>query len=530
MRRGTSKPRRPELARLCLAVLCAVILAAPSTPAAAGDKKAPVPAGVEVAREHAPAAARALDTGVPAQVPASIESSVVRVLVYSNPPDFFSPWQKAGTQAFAGSGVIIDGHRILTNAHVVDDAVGVEVKRAGSGEQFEAAVSFVGHDCDLALLTVADEHFFDGAVPLALGELPAVNADVQTYGFPVGGETLSVSSGVISRIEVGEYTHSKERALIAQIDASINPGSSGGPVVRNSAVVGISMQMLEQAENVGYMVPAPVVRHFLDDVADGKVDGFPQLGAQLQPLESPALRSSLGLGPRQTGGLVTRVVFGSLAYGVLARGDVVVSIGGYPVAGDLTVTMPGIGRVAIDAVVGAQQVGARLGLSILRDGSARDVEVVLAGAVSLVPGRRVGEAPEYFLFGGAVFQPLTSEYFELYDELPPKLAAYADSKGVVTAERRQVVILSAVLPDPVARGYLDWESVVVRSVDGVVPRDLAHLAELIDRATGKFLRVETEDGFVMILDVQAAREAGPRILKKYGIAHDRSANLRDASR
>src|SRR5262245_13146799 len=84
-------------------------------------------------------------------VPASIESSVVRVLVYSNPPDFFSPWQRVGTQAFAGSGVIIDGHRILTNAHVVADAVGVEVKRAGSGEQYEAAVSFVGHDCDLAI-------------------------------------------------------------------------------------------------------------------------------------------------------------------------------------------------------------------------------------------------------------------------------------------------------------------------------------------------------------------------------------------
>jgi hypothetical protein len=286
------------------------------------------------------------------------------------------------------------------------------------------------------------------------------------------------------------------------------------------------MQMLEQAENVGYMVPAPVVRHFLDDVADGKVDGFPQLGVQLQPLESPALRSSLGLDARQSGGLVTRVVYGSPAYGVIERGDVVVSIGGYPVAGDLTVTMPGIGRVALEAVVGAQQIGTKLGLQILRDGQARDVEVVLAGAVSLVPGRRVGEDPEYFLFGGAVFQPLTAEYFELYDDLPPKLAAYADSKGVVTAERRQVVILSAVLPDPVARGYLDWESVVVRSVDGVVPRDLAHLAEIVDHTTAKFLRIETEDGFVMILDVQAARDAAPRILKKYGIAYDRSANLR----
>ena len=286
------------------------------------------------------------------------------------------------------------------------------------------------------------------------------------------------------------------------------------------------MQMLEQAENVGYMVPAPVVRHFLDDVSDSKYDGMPQLGARLQPLESPALRASLGLAPRQTGGLVSRIDFGSPAYGVLERGDVVVSIGGFPVAGDLSVAMPGIGRVSLDAVAASQQVGSRLALSILRGSSAREVEVVLARSTPLVPGRRSGEEPEYLVFGGAVFQPLTGEYFELYDELPPNLAGYADSKAVVTAERRQVVILSTVLPDAVARGYLDWESVVVRSVDGVVPRDLAHLCELVDHAAGKWLRVESEEGFVMVIDVDAARRAAPRILEKYGIAHDRSANLR----
>ncbi len=459
----------------------------------------------------------------------SIESSVVRVLVYSNPPDFFSPWQKTGTQASSGSGVIIDGHRVLTNAHVVSDAVGIEVKRAGSGEQFEAEASYIGHDCDLALLTVADEHFFEGAKPLALGDLPGVNEDVQTYGFPVGGETLSVTSGVISRIEVGTYTHSKEHLLIAQIDAPINPGNSCGPVVRDGAVVGISMQMLEAAESVGYMVPAPVVRHFLDDVADAKYDGFPHLGARLQPVESPALRESIGLDPRQSGGLVTRVDFGSPAFGQLARGDVIVSIGGYPVAGDLTVAMPGNGRVSLDAVISAQQVGAKLEMSVLRDGKLRDVELELADTAPLVPGRRLGEEPEYLVFGGAVFQPLTGEYFDLYDQVPPKLAAYSESGGVVTAERRQVVILSTVLPSPVGRGYLDWESVVVRNVNGVALRDLAHLADLVDHTTDKYLRLETEDGFVMILNVEAARQAGPRILEKYGIAFDRSENLRKPS-
>lgn len=495
--------------------------------AASTSRAAEVAAAATAAAKHGVAAPVERHAATPSP---SLEASVVRVLVYANPPDFFSPWQKVGTQASSGSGVILEGRRILTNAHVVSDAVGVEVKRAGSGEQFEAAVTFVDHDCDLALLTVADERFFEGATPVALGDLPPVNADVQTYGFPVGGETLSVTSGVISRIEVEPYTHSGQNLLIAQIDAPINPGNSGGPVIREGALVGVSLQMLEAAENVGYMVPSPVVRHFLDDVADGRVDGFAQLGARLQALESPALRASLGLPSHRSGGLVTRVDYGSPAWGLLERGDVVVAIGGFDVAGDLTVAMPGVGRVSLDAVAGAQQVGTKLKLTVLRGGRPRELEITLARSVPLVPGRRAGEEPEYFVFGGAVFQPLTAEYFALYEEVPPNLAAWSGSRGVVTAERRQVVVLSTVLPGPVGRGYLDWESIVVRSVDGKVVRDLAHLVDLVDHAPGPWLRLETEDGAVMVLDVTAARESAPRLLAKYGIARDRSSNLPSPAR
>ena len=510
-------------------VLAAVVLGTPG-PLRAADPLA-TPVAESPARAGQSGASVDATAGVLGAVEAAlggalaIESSVVRVLAYTNPPDFFSPWQKVGTQASSGSGVIIDGHRILTNAHLVADAVGVEVKRAGSGEQFEAQVSFVGHDCDLALLTVEDARFFAGSQALPLGPLPNVNAEVQTYGFPVGGETLSVTSGVISRIEVGTYAHAGEHLLIAQIDAAINPGNSGGPVVRNAELVGVSMQMLEKAAGVGYMVPSPVVQHFLADIEDGKYDGFPHLGVLLQPLESPALRFSLGLGSAQTGGLVTRVDFGGPAFGVIERGDVILTIGGHRVAGDLSVEMPGVGRVSLDAVVSSLQVGASLPLSVLHNGEPRDVAITLSRAVPLVPGRRFGDEPEYLVFGGVVFQPLHGEYLELYEDMPAKIAAYAGEERRVTAERRQVLVLSAVLPDSVGRGYLDWESVVVRSVNGTAPRDLAHLAEIFDSATDQWVRIETEEGFVMVLDVKEARKAMPRILEKYGIAHDRSARL-----
>ena len=102
-----------------------------------------------------------------------------------------------------------------------------------------------------------------------------------------------VTSGVVSRIEVGEYTYSGSSFLLLQVDSPINPGNSGGPAVIDGKLAGISMQTLKDAQNINYLVPTPVIRHFLDDVKDGRFDGFPELGIQVQLLENEAIRKRL---------------------------------------------------------------------------------------------------------------------------------------------------------------------------------------------------------------------------------------------
>ena len=61
---------------------------------------------------------------------------------------------------------------ILTNAHVIADQKFVMVRKFGSPERFTARVLAVGHECDLALLSVDDQAFFDNCRSLELGELP----------------------------------------------------------------------------------------------------------------------------------------------------------------------------------------------------------------------------------------------------------------------------------------------------------------------------------------------------------------------
>lgn len=454
-----------------------------------------------------------------------VMENLVNIEVSASVPDAASPWQRKVTDV-AGSGVILGERRILTNAHVIADRVDVEVKRAGHSRRYPARVTHVGHDCDLALLTVEDESFFKGVRPFPLGGIPAVRDQVDVYGFPVGGESASVTSGIVSRIEVQPLVHSDVEVLQIQIDAAVNPGNSGGPVVAGGLLVGVAAQELEDAQNVAYVIPAPVIRHFLDDVADGRYDGLPDLGIDGQSLESEAQRRFLGLAEGENGALVNSVDYGGSASGVLEPGDVLLKIDGKPIAEDLTVPMEGIGPVSFLHVVRSRQVGDALSVTYLRHGERHDASVKLRPYRMLVPGPQYDREPTYLIVGGLVFLPLGADYLKSFEDEPPNLAVINRFQNEITAERSQVVVLSRVLAHASNRGFHDWENLVVRKVNGVVPRDMKHFAEIVDSARGPWLELVFDDRSHLVLDVAQARAAGPRILSQYGIAADRSPDLR----
>jgi len=82
-------------------------------------------------------------------------------------------------------------------------------------------------ECDIAMLTVEDEAFWGDldappVQPVAFAGLPALQDQVCVVGFPIGGDTMSVSSGVVSRIEVTSYVHGASELLGVQIDAAVS--------------------------------------------------------------------------------------------------------------------------------------------------------------------------------------------------------------------------------------------------------------------------------------------------------------------
>jgi S1-C subfamily serine protease len=140
-------------------------------------------------------------------------AAVVRIFATTQDPDHESPWQAAVPQSSTGSGVVVGPGQILTGAHVVANATFVQIQKMYDPDKVVAEVTSVWHDCDLALLTLRDPSFLAGIEPAELGDLPDLRDRVAVIGFPVGGEEISITEGVVSRIEVQRYSHRQRHLL-----------------------------------------------------------------------------------------------------------------------------------------------------------------------------------------------------------------------------------------------------------------------------------------------------------------------------
>src|SRR5256884_4284668 len=237
-----------------------------------------------------------------------VQKSLVRITATSVDPDYKAPWNAGGLERGVGAGFVISGNRIMTNAHVVANSRYITVERDGDPNKYPAQVQFIANDCDLALITVPAKDFFKNMLPLKLGGIPALESTVSAYGYPIGGERMSVTTGIVSRVDFQLYTHSSvDQHLAIQISAQINPGKTGGPVMPDSKVVGVAFQGYsgDVAQGVAYMIPTPVIKRFLRDIEDGHYDKYVDLAMGYIKLQNPAQRRFLGLKDNDRAVLVT---------------------------------------------------------------------------------------------------------------------------------------------------------------------------------------------------------------------------------
>lgn len=478
-----------------------------------------------------PQLAASASTGDPAPADAAlqerVEHSVVQVFATVRAPDLARPWTKQPPAEVTGTGIIIEGNRILTNAHVVAYAGEVQVQAHGTGTKVGAKVVSLGTGIDLAVLEVDDESLFEGRDPLPRSrDLPAIEDTILTYGYPTGGTNLSITKGIVSRIDFVDSRFDVP-SLRIQVDAAINPGNSGGPAVTDGKLVGLVFAQLRNAQNIGYIIPTEEIELFLEDVADGGYDGKPRLPITLWNLENPALRASHGV-PKGTTGVLLDAAWGDDPATRLEKSDVITHVGGERVDNQGMVSLAGMPRLSCLFMAQRATKDGRLPVTVLRGGVEKQLDVPTTRVVPMVMPALAGEYPRFFIYGPVAFSAATHQYARGATQ-SGDMAVFLAARGNPLATRmldgpdvpgeELVVVCAPLFPHPLSRGYGNPAGGVVATVNGTKPENLLHLVTLLRDAEEEFVTIEFAGTLAMplVLPRKEAEAATETILGDNGV-------------
>jgi S1-C subfamily serine protease len=223
--------------------------------------------------------------------------SVVNVKVEALSFDAFGNQSEAKGE---GSGVVIDPNGvILTNNHVVRDAVSVRVVFNDGRGPVDGTVIRTIPDRDLAIIKVPASGL--DAMTIGHSDRLKLGDSVVAVGFPLGLGGPTVTQGIVSGldrdIQVAEGAGSLKLRGLLQTDAAINPGNSGGALVDlNGQLVGINTAAAQAstAENVGFAIAIDKALPVITGALADPEKALPWLGVQVAPTE-PQIKEELGL-------------------------------------------------------------------------------------------------------------------------------------------------------------------------------------------------------------------------------------------
>ena len=445
------------------------------------------------------------------------EHSIVQLLTTARKYDFNSPWKPAHPQYWSGSGLVIahEGKKyILTNAHCVENSIIVRIRLANNRmKKFKAKPKCISYQCDLALLEVDNPEFNQSVEPVELGDMVKIEQTVKTVGFPMGGDEISTSEGIVSRIEVQDYAESGCDMLQVQIDAAVNHGNSGGPVFSGDKVVGVAFQGIDGFQGLGYMIPIPIIKHFLTEAFSNKpYRGFPVLPVNFDALENDEERKYYGMTQNQTGMRISRIDKLGDAANKLQRNDILLEIDGMRISNEGFVSIPGIGK-SIDFlhVTHMKYVGDSVQLKVLRknpktkQAEIHDISVVLDHVpleTEIVAQTVFDKAPTYYIASGLSFTPFTRNYLKSNPELDDIFVMEQScrlSDLPKKSEDEEYVVINKVFDCDATYGYSQYENTFVKSVNDKPIKNMRELVEALESNKEAIHRIVTTGNDTIII-------------------------------
>lgn len=445
--------------------------------------------------------------------------SQVRVSTYSY--DFKNPWQLGADSGATGSAVLVDKEMLLTNAHVIRNAMRIEVKRGDANRWYKAKVKHVSDAVDLAVLVVDDKSFYKGAESVKIGTHVEFGSEVTVVGFPGGGDFASITKGVLSRTEITSYSYSMLSNLTYQVDAAINSGNSGGAVFSSGKLIGIAFQASENLENTGYVIPIPVINQFFVDIQDGRVDGVPLLPMTTSIIINPTLQEYFGIG-NKTGALITGIT-GPPEESCVLTGDVVVGIENYNIQPDGVIQVDGIGSVNLEYISKHKQIGDSVALDVFRKGKNIKVNCELQwtwDSVWLVAPVDHQYRPKWLELGGLIIVEVTDEFYDYANNNEISLDGMVTDSQIklqpASKENlKRMLIVTNKLDHDKNTGY-DVTSLVVSHFNEIEIKNLENLRSLLNINKSPWVKIGFHNGEFIVFKANELEIISANLKETYG--------------
>lgn len=429
------------------------------------------------------------------------------------------PWQKESAGGRRGLGVVLEGNRVLVTGQMVADATYIELELPDSGQKIPAQVVAVDYEANLALLAPnspdKQKNFFASLKPMEVDQSARIGDTLAVWQTGRIGD-LIVTPMRVSKVMIQNYVVDGAAFLVYEAQGIIRSEANSFtlPVVKGRNLAGLLLRY-DSKNQVATLLPAPIINHFLKDVADGKYDGFPSMGVEYQTTLDDQFREYLGLKPDAPGVYISTVTKGASAdQAGVRKDDIMLAINGASIDSRGDYQDPQFGAVSVSHIIrGRAYIGDDVEIKVLREGKELTLKSKLVRKSPddyLVRPYLFDKGPKYLVHGGLLFQELTKSYLGSFgpDQASGpilRLARVASRPEEFEKEgRKKVVFLSAVLPTASTQGYERLGGQIVDEVNGVKITELADVATAVQKPMGGLHIVKLHE-FPFILHLDALK-------------------------
>ncbi len=461
--------------------------------------------------------------------PNRLLSNSIRIIVTSQMYNQDYPWQKMNFKKETVSGTVIRGNWVLTSSYSLKDHVNIEVSRYEGEKKYPAKVLVKDYNNGLAIIKVENKEFFKGIKPVKLADKTGVRGrkGIIKKWDGLGAEREYNAETIKSSIRIYKPNSA---VLMHTMSTNMSSGGSGEPVFIDGKLAGI-ITGLDTKQGIVYVISADTIRRMIRDLDDGKYDGVPFFWIDYTAIKNDSnLREYLGMGKNDSGIYVTDIAPSSSGSSVIKKGDVILSIDGINIDDNGMFNSLRYGRLNFYGIIQNNRfVGDRIILTVLRKKKKKKVRFKLKPVKEekfIIPQTSFDKQPNYYIYGGLLFQELTYGLMTTWGgdwekKADIRLLYYYDTNLMKSDNgRKRYVILNRILPASCNNGYQYKKNLILKSLNSIEIRDLRHLKKLVESFDGEFLRFDFIGSETIVLKKDEVQKCRNSILKKYTVYSD----------